>query len=169
MQKLHRENIDYRRITACGKLSVLWMARNIAVLWVKAFHIVAVICWFAGLFYLPRLYVYHAMSEDQISRDRFKIMERKLFRGIMTPSAIATVGLGGWLITFNPSFYLSAWWMQAKIALVFILLGYHFYCWRFLLAFQNDNNLRSHTFFRFFNEFPVLLLVAIVILVVVQP
>jgi len=138
-------------------------------LWVKAFHIVAVICWFAGLFYLPRLYVYHAMSEDQISKDRFKIMERKLFRGIMTPSAIATVILGGWLISFNPSFYLSTWWMQAKLGLVAILLAYHFFCWRVLIEFRDDNNTRSHTFFRFFNEFPVLLLVTIVILVVVKP
>jgi len=138
-------------------------------LWVKAFHIVAVICWFAGLFYLPRLYVYHAMSEDQISRDRFKIMERKLFRGIMTPSAIATVVLGGWLISFNSSFYMSAWWMHAKLGLVAVLLVYHYFCWRFLIAFRDDSNIRSHTFFRFFNEFPVLLLVAIVILVVVKP
>jgi len=138
-------------------------------LWVKAFHIIAVICWFAGLFYLPRLFVYHAMSEDQVSKDRFKIMERKLFRGIMTPSAIATFVFGAWLITFNPGFYLSAWWMHAKLALVLVLAGYHLLCWKYLLEFRDDNNSRSHKFYRLFNEFPVLLLIVIVILIVVKP
>ena len=138
-------------------------------LWVKAFHIIAVICWFAGLFYLPRLFVYHAMSEDQVSKDRFKTMERKLFRGIMTPSAIATIFFGAWLISFNAQYYLSAWWMHAKLALVMVLLGYHLTCWKIHVDFRNDANTRSHTFFRFFNEFPVLILVSIVILVVVKP
>jgi putative membrane protein len=138
-------------------------------LWVKAFHLIAVVCWFAGLFYLPRLFVYHAMSEDQVGRERFKVMERKLLRGIMTPAAVATVFLGLWLLTFNPSYYLSAWWMHAKLGLVAILLAYHFACWRLLLAFRDDQNTRSHTFYRWFNEFPVLLLIAIVILVVVKP
>ncbi len=138
-------------------------------LWVKAFHIIALVCWFAGLFYLPRLFVYHAMSEDQVSRDRFKTMERKLFRGIMTPSAIATVLLGVWLITFNPSYYMSQWWMHAKLGLVAILLFYHLVCWRILLDFRNDRNTRSHVFYRYFNEVPVVPLVIIVILVVVKP
>lgn len=138
-------------------------------LWVKSFHIIAVICWFAGLFYLPRLFVYHAMSEDQISKDRFTIMERKLFRGIMTPSAIATVALGLWLISFNPSYYMSAWWMHAKLGLVAILLVYHVICWRILVEFRDNRNTRSHVFYRYFNEFPVFLLIAIVILVVVKP
>ncbi|MEZ5492818.1 MAG: protoporphyrinogen oxidase HemJ [Gammaproteobacteria bacterium] len=138
-------------------------------LWVKSFHIIAVICWFAGLFYLPRLFVYHAMSEDQVSKDRFTIMERKLFRGIMTPSAIATVALGLWLISFNPAYYLSAWWMHAKLGLVAVLLVYHVICWRILLEFRDNRNTRSHVFYRYFNEFPVVLLIAIVILVVVKP
>lgn len=138
-------------------------------LWVKAFHIIAVICWFAGIFYLPRLFVYHAMSEDQVSKDRFKIMETKLFRTIMTPSAIASVILGIWLMSFNFEFYLSSWWMHAKLALVMVLIGYHVTCWKILLEFRNDANTRSHKFYRFFNEFPVLLLVSIVILVVVKP
>ena len=136
-------------------------------LWVKAFHIIAVICWFAGLFYLPRLFVYHALSEDQVSKDRFKTMEGKLFRGIMTPSAIVTVVLGIWLLSFNLQYYLSSWWMHAKLALVMVLLGYHLVCWKILIAFRDDVNLRSHTFYRFFNEFPVLILVSIVILVVI--
>ncbi|MBL4821573.1 MAG: protoporphyrinogen oxidase HemJ [Gammaproteobacteria bacterium] len=138
-------------------------------LWVKAFHIVAVVCWFAGLFYLPRLFVYHAMSEDQVSRDRFTIMERKLFRGIMTPSAIASVLLGIWLISFNFQFYMSSWWMHAKLSLVMVLIGYHLYCWRILIAFRDGTNTSSHKFFRFFNEFPVLILVSIVVLIVVKP
>ena len=138
-------------------------------LWVKAFHIIAMICWFAGLFYLPRLFVYHAMSEDSTSKERFKIMERKLYRGIMTPSAIATVALGIWLISFNPQYYMSSWWMHAKLALVMVLIGYHIICRQFLISLRDDKNTRSHKFFRYFNEFPVVLLVGIVILVVVKP
>ena len=138
-------------------------------LWVKAFHIIAVVCWFAGLFYLPRLFVYHAMSEDQVSKDRFKIMERKLFKAIMTPSAIAAVVLGIWLISFNPQYYLSSWWMHAKLALVLVLIGYHILCWKIMIAFRDDNIARNHRFYRFFNEFPVLILVSVVVLVVVKP
>ncbi|MEX2131488.1 MAG: protoporphyrinogen oxidase HemJ [Pseudohongiellaceae bacterium] len=138
-------------------------------LWVKAFHIIAVVCWFAGLFYLPRLFVYHAMSEDRISHDRFVIMERKLFWGITTPSALATVILGVWLLLANASFFMAFWWMHAKLLLVLILLAYHFACWRFLLAFQQQRNTRSHKFYRYFNEFPVLLLTGIIILIVVKP
>ena len=138
-------------------------------LWVKAFHIVAVVCWFAGLFYLPRLFVYHAMSEDKISQDRFVIMERKLFWGITTPSAIATVALGIWLIGFNAAYYMSSGWMHAKLGLVVILLVYHIMCWRHLVSLREQRNTRSHVYFRYFNEFPVLLLIAIVILVVVKP
>jgi putative membrane protein len=138
-------------------------------LWVKAFHIVAVVCWFAAIFYLPRLFVYHAMSEDQISRDRFIIMERKLLNGIGTPSAIATVVLGLWLISFNGAYYMSSGWMHAKLGLVLLLLIYHGLCYRFFFDFRAGRSQRSHVFFRYFNEFPVLLLVAIVILVVVRP
>lgn len=138
-------------------------------LWVKAFHIVAVVCWFAAIFYLPRLFVYHAMAEDQISRDRFVIMERKLLNGIGTPSAIATVLLGLWLISFNGAYYMSSGWMHAKLALVLLLLVYHGICYRFFLDFRAGRNQRTHVFFRYFNEFPVLLLIAIVILVVVRP
>lgn len=137
--------------------------------WVKAFHIVAVVCWFAAIFYLPRLFVYHAMSEDKISKDRFIIMERKLFRGIATPSAIATIVLGIWLISFNPSAYMSFGWMHAKLALVFLLCIYHYFCWRMMIAFREEKNTRSHVYFRYFNELPVFLLIGIVILVVVRP
>lgn len=138
-------------------------------LWLKAFHIVAVVTWFAALFYLPRLFVYHAMSEDQISKDRFKIMERKLYRGIMTPSMIVVIALGTWLITLNPEYYLSQGWMHAKLALVTFLVGYHFMCASLLKKFAQDINDKSHVFYRWFNEVPVLFLIAIVILVVVRP
>lgn len=138
-------------------------------LWLKAFHIVAVVTWFAALFYLPRLFVYHAMSEDQISKDRFKIMERKLYRGIMTPSMIVVIALGIWMITLNAEHYLSAGWMHAKLALVTFLVGYHFMCGALLKNFAQDINDKSHVFYRWFNEVPVLFLIAIVILVVVRP
>jgi putative membrane protein len=138
-------------------------------LWLKAFHIIAVVTWFAALFYLPRLFVYHAMAEDQISRDRFKIMERKLYRGIMTPSMIIVLGLGVWMITLNAGFYLSQGWMQAKLALVAFLVGYHFMCGSLLKKFAQDINDKGHVFYRWFNEIPVLFLIAIIILVVVRP
>jgi putative membrane protein len=138
-------------------------------LWLKAFHIIAVITWFAALFYLPRLFVYHAMAEDQISRDRFKIMERKLYRAIMTPSMVVVLGLGFWMITLNAGYYLSQGWMQAKLALVGFLVGYHFMCGSLLKQFAQDINDKGHVFYRWFNEIPVLFLIAIIILVVVRP
>ncbi|MFF7709883.1 protoporphyrinogen oxidase HemJ [Pseudomonas sp. NPDC007930] len=137
-------------------------------LWLKALHIVAVVCWFAGLFYLPRLFVYHAMSEDAPSRERFKVMERKLYRGIMGPSMIATLLLGGWMLYLTPG-WLSQGWMHAKLALVVLLIGYHHMCGAQLKRFARDENQRSHRFYRWFNEFPVLVLLAVVILVVIKP
>lgn len=138
-------------------------------LWVKAFHIVAVICWFAAMFYLPRLFVYHAMSDDKISIERFKVMQRKLYRGIMTPSLVAVVVLGFWLISYNQDYYLQAAWLQVKLVLVAILIAYHFYCGQLLKQFRDDTNTKGHVFYRFFNEVPVLLLIAVVILAVVRP
>lgn len=138
-------------------------------LWLKAFHIIAIVTWFAALFYLPRLFVYHAMSEDQISKDRFKIMERKLYRGIMTPSMIVVIALGIGMLTLNPSYYFSQGWMHAKLTLVALLVGYHFMCGTLLKKFAQDINDKSHVFYRWFNEVPVLFLIAIVILVVVRP
>ena len=138
-------------------------------LWIKAFHIVAIVCWFAGIFYLPRLFVYHAMSEDQASIERFKIMERKLFNGIMTPSAVIAIILGGWLIGYNAQYYMSSGWMHAKLFLVVLLILHHIACWIFLKQFKEDRNTRSHVFYRWFNEIPVALLIIIVILVVVKP
>ncbi|MAX90639.1 MAG: TIGR00701 family protein [Pseudomonas sp.] len=137
-------------------------------LWLKALHIVAIVCWFAGLFYLPRLFVYHAMSEDAISRDRFQVMERKLYRGIMIPSMIATLAFGIGMIALNPALF-SGGWLHAKLALVVLLIGYHHMCGAQLKRFARNENTRSHVFYRWFNEFPVLLLLAIVILVVIKP
>src|SRR5690554_5716900 len=126
-------------------------------LWVKAFHLIAIICWFAALFYLPRLFVYHAMSEDMTSRERFKIMERKLYRGIGTPSLIATVALGVWLSSGNWAYYAESLWYWIKITLVVVLVVYHFICGHFLKQFRDDRCQRGHVFFRWFNEFPVFL------------
>lgn len=138
-------------------------------LWIKALHLIAIVCWFAGLFYLPRLFVYHAASEDSVSRERFKVMERKLYRGITTPSMVATVVFGLWLISYNPAWYLSAGWMHAKLTLVALLVIYHFYCGHLVRVFREDRNTRSHVFYRWFNEMPVLVLVAVIILAVVKP
>ncbi|WP_375741596.1 protoporphyrinogen oxidase HemJ [Pseudomonas boanensis] len=137
-------------------------------LWLKALHIIAIVCWFAGLFYLPRLFVYHAMSEDAASRERFIIMERKLYRGIMGPSMIATLVFGLWMLYLNTSLF-SQGWLHAKLTLVVLLIGYHHACGSLLKRFSRGENRRSHVFYRWFNEVPVLFLIAIVIMVVVKP
>jgi putative membrane protein len=138
-------------------------------LWLKALHIVSMVCWFAGLFYLPRLFVYHSMSEDAASRERFCIMERKLYRGIMGPAMIATLAFGIWLISLNPSGYFSQAWMHVKLTLVVLLIGYHHVCGAQVKRFARGEKGRSHVYYRWFNEIPVLILLAIVILVVVKP
>ncbi|MBA4740618.1 MAG: CopD family protein [Burkholderiales bacterium] len=125
------------------------------------------VTWFAGLFYLPRLFVYHAMSSDQTSLERFKIMERKLFYGIMTPGAILTIVTGFWLVMLGWGF--GSFWIQAKLGLVGILVVYHIWCGILVRSFKNDRNVHSHVWYRWFNEFPVLILVAVVFLVVLKP
>jgi putative membrane protein len=139
-------------------------------LWVMAFHIIFVITWFAGLFYLPRLYVYHAMSEDEISNQRFKIMERKLYWGIMTPSAVLVLLSGLWLVlSYAWQTYSKFWWLDIKLALVALLFIYHGMCHKYMLDFKTDKNTKSHIYYRWFNEVPALLLILIIILVVVKP
>lgn len=138
-------------------------------LWVKAFHIIALVAWFAGLFYLPRLYVYHSESKDIISQERFKVMERRLYYGITWPAALLATALGLWLISFNMQYYLKAGWMHAKLSLVLLLWGYHLTCGRYLKLFAEDKNLKTSRFYRIFNELPVFLLTGIVIFVVVKP
>ena len=136
-------------------------------LWVKAFHIIFMVTWFAGLFYLPRLFVYHAQSHDRISNDRFKIMERKLFWGITTPGGVLTILLGFWLSTYNPSVW-STGWFQLKFALVIGLVIYHIYCGKLVKDFKFDNNTKGHVWYRWFNEAPVIALIAIILLVEIQ-
>jgi putative membrane protein len=135
-------------------------------LWLKAWHIIFVVTWFAALFYLPRLFVYHAMSSDLATIERFKIMERKLFNGIMTPGAVLTLISGVWLWV---GFGFKGGWLLAKIGLVGILVIYHLYCWKVMLDFRNNRNVHGHVFYRWLNEFPTLILIGIVILVVVKP
>ena len=131
----------------------------------KTLHIIFMVTWFAGLFYLPRLYVYHAQAEDQISKDRFKIMERKLFWGIMTPGGVLTVLFGVLLIEYHGMSY----WLKMKIILVFVLALYHVWCGVLLEKFKTDSNTHSHVWYRVFNEVPVIFLVLIVALVVYKP
>ncbi len=138
-------------------------------LWVKSLHIVFMVTWFAGLFYLPRLFVYHAMSEDEVSRARFTVMERKLYYGIMAPGGILTVVFGLWLWLGFPDQLAVGGWLYAKLALVLILIGYHLYCGRLLKDLALGSNARSHVWFRWFNEFPVLVLFGTVFLVVLKP
>lgn len=135
-------------------------------LWVKSLHIIAVITWFAGLFYLPRLFVYHAMSKDDISRERFKIMERKLYFGITTPGAVLTLVFGFWLWW---GYGFSGTWLTLKLILVAILVVFHIYCGKLYVDFKYDRNRHGHVFYRWLNEFPLLILVPVVILVVVKP
>lgn len=134
--------------------------------WVKAGHIVALVTWFAGLFYLPRLFVYHAQATDAISVARFKIMERKLYYGIMAPGAVLTLAFGLWLW---PGAGVVGAWLYIKLVLVVVLIVYHLYCGKLLRDFRQDRNRHGHMYFRWFNEVPTLLLIAIVVLAVVKP
>ena len=131
----------------------------------KTLHIIFMVTWFAGLFYLPRLFVYHAMSKDKISLERFVIMERKLFYGIMTPGGIITIILGFWLLDYG----YSGLWLNIKLLLVLLLVIYHGYCFKYLMDFKYNRNKHSHIFFRWFNEVPVILLIAIILLVELKP
>ncbi|MBM3350655.1 MAG: CopD family protein [Betaproteobacteria bacterium] len=139
-------------------------------LWVKSLHIIFVTSWFAGLFYLPRLFVNHAMvldahDIDLATSERLQLMERKLYR-FMLPLAVLALGSGLWLWL---GFGFSGAWMHAKLTLVLILIGYHLYCGKLLKDFSNKQNKHGHVWFRWFNELPVLILTAVVILVVVKP
>ena len=138
------------------------------VLWLKALHIIFMVTWFAGLFYLPRLFVYHAMTEDESTRAQFRIMERKLYYGIMNPGGVLTVLFGMWL-WMGYGIGDQSLWLQLKIGLVIVLVGYHVWCGRLVKRFQKEANVHSHVFYRWFNEFPVLILVGAVLLVVLKP
>ena len=134
-------------------------------LWIKAFHIFFVVSWFAGLFYLPRIFVNHAMATEPAEIARLKLMEGKLYRFVTPIGALAIVfGLWLWL-----GYGFSGGWLHAKTTLVALLAGYHLYCGHLVKEFAADRNTRSHVFYRFFNEAPVFLLLAIVILATVKP
>ena len=133
---------------------------------VKALHIIFMVTWFAGLFYLPRLFVDHAMSEDEPSKERFKVMERKLFWGITTPGAVLTIVFGLWLWL---GYGFRGGWLHAKLLLVVVLVGYHVWCGKLMIDFREGRNPHGHVWYRWFNEFPVLILFGSVFLVVLKP
>jgi putative membrane protein len=137
-------------------------------LWLRALHIIFVVCWFAGLFYLPRIFVYFAASEDSATRAQLAVMSRRLYR-FVTPFMVLTVVFGVWMITLAPDYYLKATWLWLKLAGVAFLIVYHFQCGRYVKAINEDSDSHSHVFYRFFNEVPVLFLFAIVFLVVLKP
>jgi putative membrane protein len=136
-------------------------------LWVKALHVVFMVTWFAGLFYLPRLFVYHAMAQDAPGIERFRVMERKLYYGIMTPGAVLSIATGLWL--WLGWFRDAGGWLYAKLALVALLIAYHLWCGKLLADFKHGRNRRGHVWYRWFNELPVLILLAVAVLVVVKP
>jgi len=134
---------------------------------VKSLHIIFMVAWFAGLFYLPRLFVYHSLASDTISIERFKVMERRLYRGIMTPSAILTVALGLWLWLH---YGITGGWLHAKLVLVAILIAHHSWLGKLVSDFAADRNTHSDRFYRWINEIPALpILIGIVFLVVMKP
>ena len=137
--------------------------------YIRAFHIIGMVCWFAGIFYLPRLFVYHAMSDDTPSQERFAVMERKLYRGIMTPAMIFTWACGLLMIALAPSIYLTQGWLHAKLVLVVLLTIYHLSCGRVRVRLMDNPKFKSHVYWRWFNEIPVFILIAVVILAVVKP
>jgi putative membrane protein len=139
-------------------------------MWLKAFHLIFMVTWFAGLFYLPRLFVYHAMCADAPGRERLKIMERKLFFGIMTPGMTLTFFFGFWMLAdYAWDAYGQSGWLHAKFALLALLAVYHGFCGKWLADFQHDRNRHGHIFYRWINEIPVVLLFAIVLLAVLKP
>jgi protoporphyrinogen IX oxidase len=135
-------------------------------LWIKALHIIFMVTWFAGLFYLPRLFVYHAMAEDAPGKERLEIMERKLYWGIMTPGAVLTIVFGAWLWV---GYGITGGWLHVKLGVVALLIAYHLYCGRLLADFAHHRNTKSHFWYRWFNEVPVVFLAAAVVLAVVKP
>lgn len=138
-------------------------------LYIKSFHIILMVTWFAGIFYLPRLFVYHAQTEDTVSKERFKVMERKLYHGIMMPSMVITIALGIWL-WMGYGIGRGQGWMHAKLTLVGVLVVYQMYLGKLMKDFRLDRNKHGHVFYRWLNEFPALpALIGIVILVIVKP
>ncbi|MEP0201438.1 MAG: CopD family protein [Halioglobus sp.] len=137
-------------------------------LWLKAFHLIFVVCWFAGIFYLPRIFVYYAASEHRETKEQLAIMARKLYR-FVTPFMILAIGFGLALVATNVEYYLQAKWLWLKLAGVAFLVVYHFQCGRYVSAINQHTDSHTHVFYRFFNEVPVIFLFAIVLLAVLKP
>ena len=137
-------------------------------LWMKSLHIIFVVCWFAGLFYLPRIFVYYASSQHEETKSQLATMARKLYR-FVTPFMIIVVIIGFAMIYRSPNYYLNATWMQLKLIGVAALIIYHLQCGRYVKAINDNSDSHSHVFFRFFNEIPVIFLFTIVILAVLKP
>ena len=138
-------------------------------LWLKAFHVIFVVCWFAGLFYLPRIFVYHATTKEKAVSEQFKIMEHKLYYYIMWPSMIGVILFGCIMLFSNHHYYSTQMWLHVKFFFVFLLIIYHLLCGYYLQEFKHDKNKRPHKFYRLFNEIPSLFLVIIIILSFVKP
>ena len=139
-------------------------------MWLKALHLIFMVTWLAGLFYLPRLFVYHAMADDTISQERFKVMERKLYWGIMTPGMILTLVFGIWmLVDYAWASFGHSGWLHVKLTLLVILVVYHIQCGRWLMHFKHDRNRRTHVYYRWMNEVPVLFLIGMILLATVKP
>lgn len=141
---------------------------TIDIIYIKSLHLIFMVTWFSGLFYLPRLYVYHAMSSDSVGLARFKVMERKLYYGITYPGGVLTSFFGAWIVYANPEILLQPW-MQLKLVFLSMLWFYHLLCGRYLRDFKHDNNNKTHVFYRWFNEFPVIVLVVVMLLAKIKP
>ncbi len=137
-------------------------------LWLKALHLISVVSWFAALFYLPRLFVYHSMAEDQIGKERFQLMERKLYKGIANPAMMATILFGTLMVMGIPAIAAGGWF-GAKMLLVIALVLYHILCKAHMIKLAEGENTKTHVYFRWFNEVPAVILVLIAILAIVKP
>lgn len=139
------------------------------ILYLKALHLIFAVAWFAALFYLPRLFVYHAEAEDSISIERFKTMERRLHLGILIPSSLLTLVFGLWITSLTWDVLISSLWYWLKLLCILLLFAYQGMCSRFRREFAEDRNTRSAKFFRWFNEIPLVFLIAIIFLAVLKP
>lgn len=137
--------------------------------WIKAFHVIFMVCWFAGLFYLPRLFVYHAKATDKNILEQFKTMEHRLYYYITTPAGILTILFGFWLLSLNYDAYSHMMWLHIKLILVATLVIFHLLCGKYLHDFKRTNNQRSEKFYRLLNEYPTIILIAVIILTFVKP
>ena len=138
-------------------------------LWVKAFHVIFMVTWFAGLVYLPRLYVYHAKTKDKTVSEQLKVMEHRLFYYITTPGGLLTIIFGAWLMSFNYTAYSHMMWLHIKLILVATLVIFHIFCGKWLLEFKYDDNKHSEKFYRIVNEYPTIILIVVIILAIVKP